>query len=66
MEAKQIQKLWSAEEWKTTVTEVEMQKDTPQLKTEAQDLVSSAAMGRICVLYQKGVRHFQIYGSLSW
>jgi len=41
-----------------------MQKDTPQLKTEAQDLVSSAAMGRICVLYEQGPGHFQLYGSL--
>lgn len=42
----------SAEEWETTVTEVEMQKGTPQLKTDAQDLVSSAAMGRMCTLLE--------------
>lgn len=58
--------LRSAEEWEATVTEGEMKKDTPQLKTEAQDLSSSAAMGKVCVRDQKGARHFQIYGSLRW
>lgn len=63
MEAKQIQKTRSAEERETIVIQVEVQKDTPQLKTEAQDSVSSAAMRRICVLHQKSPRLFQIpYG----
>lgn len=46
----------SAEERETIVIQVEMEKDTPQLKTEAQDAVSSAAIRRICVLYQESPR----------